>query len=69
MKYSTAIKEQVDLTCAKISNIEQRMINGDKTVTMFNLMAETHKLLAITKPVEKYHNTNTNQNLWKQQED
>ena len=64
MKYSEAIKEQSDLSIAKIANLEQRMIGGDKEVTMFDLMAETHKLLNITKPVLKPNNMNTNQNLY-----
>lgn len=64
MKYSEAIKEQTELSIAKISNLEQRMINGDRTVTMFDLMSETHKLLAITKPLQKHPNTNTHQNLY-----
>jgi hypothetical protein len=64
MKYSEAVKEQSDLSIAKISNLEQRMICGDNTVTMFDLMSETHKLLSLTKPIVKPHNQNTHQNLY-----
>lgn len=64
MKHSESIKEQSALSIAKIGNLEQRMIEGDSTVTMFDLMSETHKLLNITKPVLKPHNMNTHQNLY-----
>lgn len=64
MKHSEAVKEQSDLLISKIGNLEARMISGDKTVTMFDLMSETHKLLNITKPVLKAPNANTNQNLY-----
>ena len=64
MKYDSSIKEQTELSIAKISDLEHRMINGDSSVTMFDLMTETHKLLSITKPIEKYPNTNKNQNLY-----
>lgn len=64
MKYSDSIKEQSDYLISKIANLEQRMIDGDKSVTMFDLMSETHKLLSITKPILKSPNTNTYQNLY-----
>ncbi len=64
MKHSEAIKEQSDLSLAKISNLEKRMIDGDKAITMFDLMAETHKLLSITKPILKAPQANTHQNLY-----
>lgn len=64
MKYSDSIKEQSDYLISKITNLEQRMIDGDKSVTMFDLMSETHKLLSITKPILKAPNTNTHQNLY-----
>lgn len=64
MKYSEETKKEVDLSIAKISNLEQRMIDGDKAVTMFDLMSETHKLLSLTKPLLKPHNQNTHQNLY-----
>ena len=64
MKYSDSIKEQSDYLISKITNLEQRMIDGDKSVTMFDLMSETHKLLSITKPILKAPNTDTHQNLY-----
>jgi len=64
MKYSEATKEQSDLSIAKIAEMEQRMIDGDPTVTMHILMSETHKLLSITKPVTKPVNCNKHQNLY-----
>jgi hypothetical protein len=64
MKYSEEIKEQAILSISKISNLEQRMICGDKSITMFDLMSETHKLLSLTKPIVKPHNQNTHQNLY-----
>jgi len=64
MKYSESIKEQSQLLINKIGNLEHRMISGDNTVTMFDLMAETHKLLNITKPILKAPQTNTHQNLY-----
>lgn len=64
MKHSEAIKEQSALSIAKIGNLEQRMIEGDNAVTMFDLMSETHKLLSITKPILKAPQTNTHQNLY-----
>lgn len=64
MKHSEAVKEQRDLLIAKIGNLEQRMISGDATVTMFDLMSKTHELLNITKPILKATNANTHQNLY-----
>ena len=64
MKYSEEIKEQAILSIAKISNLEQRMMCGDNTVTMFDLMSETHKLLSLTNPILKPHNQNTHQKLY-----
>lgn len=64
MKYSESIKEQSQLLINKIGNLEHRMISGDKSVTMFDLMSETHKLLNITKPILKAPQTNTHQNLY-----
>jgi TfoX/Sxy family transcriptional regulator of competence genes len=64
MKYSEAVKEQSQLLINKIGNLEYRMMSGDKSVTMFDLMSETHKLLNITKPVLKTPQTNTHQNLY-----
>lgn len=64
MRHSEAIKEQSELSIAKIANLEQRMIEGDNKVTMFDLMTETYKLLNITKPVLKSPQTNTHQNLY-----
>ena len=64
MKYSESIKEQSQLLINKIGNLEHRMISGDNTVTMFDLMSETHKLLNITKPILKAPKTNTHQNSY-----
>jgi len=64
MKHTEAIKEQSDLSISKIAKLEQRMIEGDNSVTMFDLMQETHKLLNITKPVLKSNNSNKHQNLY-----
>lgn len=64
MKQTEAVKEQSDLLIAKIGNLEARMIGGDSSVTMFDLMSETHKLLNITKPILKAPNANTHQNLY-----
>lgn len=64
MKHSEAIKQETDLSIAKIANLEQRMIQGDNTVTMYDLMSETHKMLSISKPVLKPNNFNNHQNLY-----
>jgi len=36
MKYDSSIKEQTELSIAKISNLEHRMINDRNTQTTFN---------------------------------
>ncbi|HOS56903.1 MAG TPA: hypothetical protein PK385_12705 [Spirochaetota bacterium] len=66
---SQPINELVEKQKALIKEIEAKLIHSAKykvktDVTEMDLMSETYKLLDITKPIEKYHNTNKNQNLY-----
>jgi len=66
---SLPVNEFVERQKELIKEIEAKLIysaryNIKVDVTYFDLMSETHKLLEITKPVEKYKNTNKNQNLF-----
>ncbi len=70
MKSNNIIKnESVDEKEKLIREIESKLIYSARynirvDVSFHDLMSETHKLLDITKPLEKYHNTNKNQNLY-----
>ncbi len=64
MKHDTETMKRVSESLKIIKNLESEMIKGNTKITMFELMNETRYLLNITKPLEKYPNFNTNQNLF-----
>lgn len=64
---SQHVNELVEKQKALIKEIEAKLIysaryNIKVDVSYSDLMSETYKLLDITKPIEKYKNTNKNQN-------
>jgi hypothetical protein len=68
MKSNSIIKnESADEKEKLIREIESKLIYSARynirvDVSFHDLMSETHKLLEITKPIEKYPNANKNQN-------
>lgn len=60
---SHLVVDYVEKQIRLIKEIESKLIHSAKhkvktDVTEIELMSETYKLLEITKPVEKYNNTN-----------